>query len=137
MVLVVRSVVAWAVPPPSGMVIVRLVWLEAMVRVGVAEAVGRLKAKAVVARERKMIAPRLRKLSLVCLVCLARKRQVKMLVVMRAMVSSEIPVDARLPFWLPTRMLRVWVMVWDCTWVFSLVDAKYLIMDYGFLITNY
>ena len=137
MVLVVRSVVAWAVPPPSGMVIVRLVWLEAMVRVGVAEAVGRLKAKAVVARERKMIAPRLRKLSLVCLVCLARKRQVKMLVVMRAMVSSEIPVDARLPFWLPTRMFRVWVMVWDCTWVFSLVDAKYLIMDYGFLITNY
>lgn len=56
---------------------------------------------------------------------------------MRAMVSSEIPVDARLPFWLPTRMLRVWVMVWDCTWVFSLVDAKCLIMDYGFLITNY
>ena len=142
MVLVVRSVVAWAVPPPSGMVIVRLVWLEAMVRVGVAEAVWRLKAKAVVARERKMIAPRLRKLSLVCLVCLARKRQVKMLVVMRAMamramVSSEIPVDARLPFWLPTRMFRVWVMVWDYTWVFSLVDAKYLIMDYGFLITNY
>ena len=90
-------------PPPSGMVIVRLVWLEAMVRVGVAEAVGRLKAKAVVARKRKMITPRLRKLSLVCLVCLARKRQVKMLVAMRAMaemmiVSSEIPVEARLPF---------------------------------------
>ena len=100
---VVRVVVALAVPPPSGTVIVRLVWSEAMVRVGVAEAVWRLKAKAVVARERKMIAPRLRKLSLVCLVCLARKRQVKILVVMRAMaemmiVSSEIPVEARLPF---------------------------------------
>ena len=57
MVLVVRSVVVLAVPPPSGMVIVRLVWSEAMVRVGVAEAAGRLKAKAVVARERKMITP--------------------------------------------------------------------------------
>jgi len=108
-VLVVRSVVAWAVPPPSGTVMVRLVWSEAMVRAGVAEAVGRLKAKAVVASERKMMALRLRKLSLVCLVCLvyleclARKRQVRILVVMRAMamramVSNEPPVEARLPF---------------------------------------
>ena len=61
-VLVVTVVDVVAVPPPFGIVMVRLFWLVARVRVGAAEAVARLMVRASVARVRKAKTPRPRKL---------------------------------------------------------------------------
>ena len=61
-VLVVTVVDVVAVPPPSGIVMVRLFWLVARVRVGSAEAVARLMVRASVTRVRKLKTPKPRKL---------------------------------------------------------------------------
>ena len=50
---VVRVVVVVACPPPCGIVIVRLSWLEFRVRAGVADVVGMFRIRDIVARVRR------------------------------------------------------------------------------------
>ena len=61
---VVMAVVALDEPPPLGTLMVIVSWLAASVRVGAAEALGRLSDRPATARSAKMDNPRLRKLSL-------------------------------------------------------------------------
>ena len=128
----VMAVVALEEPPPLGTLMVIVSWLAASVRVGAAEALGRLSDRPATARSAKMDNPRLRKLSL-RLVRRKPKCQIRRLVTirlrpiaMKAMVDEPVLAKVLLAPLTTSPICTFIVCVMDCGSILSPISLHYI-----------